>query len=39
MGEPKWVCSTIMGILENEKYTGDALLQKTFTADFLTKKT
>lgn len=38
MGEPKWVCSTIMGILQNEKYTGDALLQKTFTADFLTKK-
>lgn len=39
MGEPKWVTSTIMGILQNEKYTGDALLQKTFTADFLTKKT
>ena len=38
MGEPKWVCSTIMGILQNEKYTGDALLQKTYTVDFLTKK-
>jgi len=38
MGDPKWVCSTIMGVLQNEKYTGDALLQKTFTADFLTKK-
>jgi site-specific DNA recombinase len=38
MGEPKWVCATIQGILQNEKYTGDALLQKTFTADFLTKK-
>ena len=38
MGEPKWVCSTIMGVLQNEKYTGDALLQKTFTVDYLTKK-
>ena len=38
MGEPKWVCATIMGILQNEKYTGDALLQKTYTVDFLTKK-
>ncbi|MCD8111137.1 MAG: recombinase family protein [Clostridiales bacterium] len=26
-------------ILSNEKYRGDALLQKTFTTDFLTKKT
>ncbi|MDK6830051.1 recombinase family protein [Actinomycetaceae bacterium UMB8039B] len=25
-------------ILSNEKYKGDALLQKTFTTDFLTKK-
>lgn len=25
-------------ILSNEKYRGDALLQKTFTVDFLTKK-
>ena len=25
-------------ILTNEKYKGDALLQKTFTVDFLTKK-
>ena len=24
--------------LSNEKYMGDALLQKTYTADFLTKK-
>lgn len=38
MGEPKWVCATIMGILQNEKYTGDALLQKTFTVDYLSKK-
>lgn len=25
-------------ILRNEKYIGDALLQKTYTVDFLTKK-
>jgi site-specific DNA recombinase len=30
--------STIRGILTNEKYKGDALLQKTYTVDFLTKK-
>lgn len=39
MGEPRWSCSTIWGILSNEKYMGDAILQKTYTADFLTKKT
>lgn len=33
----KWCVSTIMSILQNEKYKGDALLQKTYTADFLTK--
>lgn len=38
-GEPRWACSTIWGILENEKYMGDAILQKTYTADYLTKKT
>lgn len=25
-------------ILKNEKYKGDAILQKTFTVDFLTKR-
>ena len=30
--------STIKDMLTNEKYIGDALLQKTFTADFLTKQ-
>jgi len=25
-------------MLQNEKYMGDALLQKTYTVDFLTKK-
>ncbi|MCM1232766.1 MAG: recombinase family protein [Ruminococcus flavefaciens] len=37
-GKTKWCVSTIMSILQNEKYKGDALLQKTYTADFLTKK-
>ena len=32
------VDSTISGILENEKYYGDALLQKTITIDFLRHK-
>ncbi|WP_160676561.1 recombinase family protein [Clostridium sp. C8-1-8] len=34
----KWYESTIREILANEKYKGDALLQKTYTADFPTKK-
>lgn len=38
MGEPKWAVSTIMHILQNEKYKGDALLQKYYTSDFITKK-
>ena len=32
-----WQPSTVLSILSNEKYKGDALLQKTFTMDFLTK--
>lgn len=36
-GKKNWSVSTIMSILQNEKYKGDALLQKTYTADFLTK--
>lgn len=27
-----------MSMLENEKYKGDALLQKSYTVDFFTKK-
>jgi DNA invertase Pin-like site-specific DNA recombinase len=34
-----WSVSTVSSILQNEKYKGDALLQKAFTVDFLTKKT
>lgn len=37
-GKAKWRQSTVMSILQNEKYKGDALLQKKFTVDFLTKK-
>ena len=36
-GKEQWAGSTVKSILTNEKYKGDALLQKTFTVDFLTK--
>lgn len=38
-GKENWSHSTIMSILTNEKYKGDALLQKSYVSDFLTKKT
>ena len=37
-GNEYWLASTLKKILSNEKYIGDALLQKTVTTDFLTKK-
>lgn len=37
-GKEKWNGSVIRSILTNEKYKGDALLQKVFTEDFMTKK-
>ena len=37
-GNDYWLASTLRKILMNEKYIGDALLQKTITTDFLTKK-
>ena len=37
-GKAKWRCTTIESILTNEKYKGDARLQKRFTVDFLQKK-
>ncbi len=37
-GEPGWTLSTVKGILTNEKYCGDALLQKTFIQDCISKK-
>ena len=36
--QEKWYDSVIMKMLKNEKYMGDALLQKTYTVDFMTKK-
>ncbi len=36
-GGTKWYTSTVNKILRNEKYIGDALLQKTYTTDFLNK--
>lgn len=37
-GQDKWYDSVIFKMLRNEKYMGDALLQKTYTIDFMTKK-
>ena len=37
-GKRVWSKSVIDSILTNEKYKGDALLQKVYTTDFLTKK-
>ena len=37
-GKRTWRSSTVRSILTNEKYRGDALLQKTYTADFLKKQ-
>ena len=37
-GKDKWYEGTVRSILKNEKYKGCALLQKTYTPDFLTKK-
>lgn len=34
----KWQESTIKGVLSNEKYCGDVILQKTVTVDYLTHK-
>lgn len=37
-GGSRWSKTTVESILLNEKYKGDALLQKKFTIDFLQKK-
>lgn len=36
-GIGEWSESTVSGILKNEKYKGDVLLQKSYTVDYLTK--
>ncbi len=37
-GQPEWSTVAVKRILENEKYSGDCLLQKTYTADCITHK-
>ncbi len=37
-GNDIWYSSTVKSIFMNEKYKGDARLQKCYTADFLSKK-
>jgi len=37
-GNDVWSRETVRSILTNEKYKGDARLQKTYTVDFLTKE-
>ena len=37
-GGSRWHYSTVYSILSNEKYMGDALLQKTYTPDYLTHR-
>ncbi len=37
-GEAKWCATTIGRLLENEKYKGAMLMQKTFTVNYLTRQ-
>ncbi len=37
-GRVKWTPPVVTSILSNEKYKGDALLQKRYTVDFISKK-
>lgn len=37
-GKTKWSYTTVSQILKNEKYKGDAHLQKNYTQDFMDKK-
>ncbi len=37
-GNDHWDTTTIQKMLKNEKYKGDAMLQKTYTEDFMTGK-
>ena len=38
MGNDLWSAGTVRSILRNDKYCGDALMQKTYTKDFRTHK-
>lgn len=37
-GKYNWKASTLDSMLRNEKYMGDTILQKSYTADFLSKR-
>lgn len=37
-GKAEWQATTLKSMLCNEKYKGDAILQKSYTVDFLSKK-
>lgn len=37
-GKERWTAEAVRHILTNEKYKGDAILQKTYTVDFLSKE-
>ena len=37
-GNPVWQIETVRKILNNEKYYGDVLLQKTYVSDYFTGK-
>ena len=37
-GSTEWTITNLRGILSNEKYCGDVLMQKTFVADCISKK-
>lgn len=37
-GKGRWTAEVVRHILTNEKYKGDAILQKTYTVDFLSKE-
>ncbi len=37
-GKPRWSSERVLSILTNEKYKGDALLQKTYIADCISKR-
>lgn len=38
MGKETWLPGTVRNILKNEKYCGDALMQKTYTKDYRTHR-
>ncbi len=38
LGTPRWTAELVRSILKNEKYCGDALLQKTYITDCISKK-